>query len=118
MREWALIVLIFIALMAGGYRMDEQFSPSLKAVSWSYVKLSKTERAVLFFRNKAFRHRFLRAAVLQQYIAYAWLLLNMALALWTDTGTGGLRARDIHACYIGCDIVFVLSVGIFYKVYK
>lgn len=62
MREWALIVLIFIALMAGGYRMDEQFSPSLKAVSWSYVKLSKTERAVLFFRNKAFRHRFLRAA--------------------------------------------------------
>ena len=62
MREWALIVLIFIALMAGGYRMDEQFSPSLKAVSWSYVKLSKAERAVLFFRNKAFRHRFLRAA--------------------------------------------------------
>ena len=54
MREWALIVLIFIALMAGGYRMDEQFSPSLKAVSWSYVKLSKAERAVLFFRNKAF----------------------------------------------------------------
>ena len=63
MREWALIVLIFIALMAGGYRMDEQFSPSLKAVSWSYVKLSKAERAVLFFRNKAFRHRFLRAAL-------------------------------------------------------
>lgn len=61
MREWALIVLIFIALMAGGHRMDEQFSPSLKAVSWSYVKLSKAERAVLFFRNKAFRHRFLRA---------------------------------------------------------
>lgn len=48
MREWALIVLIFIALMAGGHRMDEQFSPSLKAVSWSYVKLSKAERAVLF----------------------------------------------------------------------
>ena len=39
MREWALIVLIFIALMAGGYRMDEQFSPSLKAVSWSYVNV-------------------------------------------------------------------------------
>ena len=44
MREWALIVLIFIALMAGGYRMDEQFSPSLKAVSGSCVKRSKAGR--------------------------------------------------------------------------
>ena len=78
MREWALIVLIFIALMAGGYRMDEQFSPSLKAVSRSYVKLSKAERAVLFFRNKAFRHRFLRAA------------LTGALSL-CYTGIGGRR---------------------------
>ena len=44
MREWVAIVLIFIALMAGGYRMDEQFSPSLKAVSGSCVKLSKAGR--------------------------------------------------------------------------
>lgn len=44
MREWVVIVLIFTALMAGGRRMDEQFSPSLKAVSGSCVKRSKAGR--------------------------------------------------------------------------
>ena len=51
MREWALIVLIFIALMAGGYRMDEQFSPSLKAVgtvkSYAQNSLQAAERSVV-----------------------------------------------------------------------
>ena len=98
--------------------MDEQFSPSERAVSWSYVKLSKVERSALFFKNKDTRYRFLRAAVIQQYIAYAYLLLNIVLALLTDTGISSLIVRNINTYYIGCDLVFVLTVGIFYKVYR
>ena len=98
--------------------MDEQFSPSERAVSWSYVKLSKVERSALFFKNKDIRYRFLRAAVIQQYIAYAYLLLNIVLALLTDRGISSLIASNINTYYIGCDLVFVLTVGIFYKVYR
>ena len=118
MEKLVTIILIFIALMSGGYRMDEQFFPSERAVSWSYVKLSKVERIVLFFKNKDTRYRFLRAAVIQQYIAYAYFLLNIVLALLTDTGISSLIVRNINTYYIGCDLVFVLTVGIFYKVYR
>lgn len=118
MEKLITIILIFIALMSGGYRMDEQFFPSERAVSWSYVKPSKVERIVLFFKNKDTRYRFLRAAVIQQYIAYAYLLLNIVLALLTDTGISSLIVRNINTYYIGCDLVFVLTVGIFYKVYR
>ena len=118
MEKLIIIILIFIALMSGGYRMDEQFSPSERAVSWSYVKLSKVERSALFFKNKDTRYRFLRAAVIQQYIAYAYLLLNIVLALLTDRGISSLIASNINTYYIGCDLVFVLTVGIFYKVYR
>ena len=96
--------------------MDEQFFPSERAASWSYIKLSKVERSVLFFKNKGCRYRFLRAVVIQQYIAYAYLLLNIVLAILTNTGISNSIANDINAYYIGCDIVFVLLVGIFYKV--
>ena len=98
--------------------MDEQFFPSERAVSWSYVKLSKAERIMLFFKNKATRYRFLRAAVIQQYIAYAYLLLNIVLALFADAGISRLVVRNINTYYIGFDLVFVLTVGIFYKVYR
>ena len=98
--------------------MDEQFFPSERAVSWSYVKLSKVERIVLFFKNRDTRYRFLRAAVIQQYIAYAYLLLNIVLALLADAGISRLVVRNINTYYIGFDLVFVLTVGIFYKVYK
>ena len=118
MEKLIIIILIFIALMSGGYRMDEQFFPSERAASWSYVKPSKVERIVLFFKNKDTRYRFLRAAVIQQYIAYAYLLLNIVLALFADTGISRLVVRNINTYYIGFDLVFVLSVGIFYKVYR
>ena len=71
-----------------------------------------------FFKNKATRYRFLRAAVIQQYIAYAYLLLNIVLALFADAGISRLVVRNINTYYIGFDLVFVLSVGIFYKVYR
>ena len=73
---------------------------------------------MLFFKNKATRYRFLRAAVIQQYIAYAYLLLNIVLAVLADTGISSLIVRNINTYYIGCDLVFVLAVGIFYKVYR
>lgn len=113
-----MVILIFVALMSGGYRMDEQFSPSERAISWSYCKLSKLGNTVFIFKNKRSRYRFLRAAVIQQSIAYTFLMLNLALALWGDAEINNLTVRDINASYIACDLMFVVSMGIFYKIYR
>ena len=98
--------------------MDEQFFPSERAISRSYVKLSKAGKKVFVFKNKYSRYRFLRAAVIQQCIAYAYLMLNIALALLGDNKISNLTISNINAYYIACDLVFVLVVGIYYKIYK
>ena len=86
----------------------------------SFMELCQTIKSrkdyVVFY--KATRYRFLRAAVIQQYIAYAYLLLNIVLALFADAGISRLVVRSINTYYIGFDLVFVLTVGIFYKVYR
>ena len=96
--------------------MDEQFSPSDRAQSWSYIKLKKPLKALFFFRGSSTRHRFLTAAVIQQCVAYAYLLLSVIwLLLEVDRGVNDI---DMTNCFILADVAYVVAAGLFYRFYR
>ena len=114
MADWIMALLIFIALLSGGYRMDEQFFPSERAWRWSFVKLRGPAKTFFCFRNRAVRRRFLRAAVIQQCAAYAYLLLSAGMLAFGADST----ASHFSAWFLGGDLAFVLATGLLYKFYR
>lgn len=112
------IMLVFVALTSGSYRMDEQFHPSSRIEKAHYINLPSSIKPFFFFKDKGDRKRFLTIAVIQQCVAYTYLIMNLLLFTCFKGRVSERMIANINTYYIVIDGLMVIAFGLFYKLYK
>lgn len=108
-------MITFVAMISAGYHMDEQFILPANMSSKHVMRLKKEFLKLFVLKNKKVRNSFLKAAIVQQSIAYFALITNIVFALIVQE-ENYLLVKKLNLYFTGIDILGIIFTGLFYKI--
>lgn len=109
-----LSLIVVIAMLSAGYRMDEQFVLPISVNKHHEVNLTKSRKNI-FLKNKTGRSCFLTAAIIQQIIAFIIFIMNVIVVIFLGSKGDYLLAKHINLYLTAIDLLGVVIIGMFYK---
>lgn len=110
-----LSLIVVIAMLSAGYRMDEQFVLPISVNKHHEVNLTKKQKKIFFLKNKTGRRCFLTAAIIQQIIAFIIFIMNVIVVIFLGSKGDYLLAKHINLYLTAIDLLGVVIIGMFYK---